>query len=53
MTEFHNKTYTVNIGTDDFKEMATGNDLFVDKTSFISALLGGGYKVTLITRPRR
>ncbi len=53
MTELQNKTYTINIGTDDFKEIATGNDLFVDKTSFISALLGSGYKVTLITRPRR
>ncbi|HQS83457.1 MAG: hypothetical protein B7Y25_01745 [Alphaproteobacteria bacterium 16-39-46] len=53
MAEFQNKTYTINIGTDNFKEMATGNDLFVDKTSFVSALLGGGYKVTLITRPRR
>ena len=53
MTELQSKTYTINIGTDDFKEMATGNDLFVDKTSFISTLLGGGYKVTLITRPRR
>ncbi len=53
MTEFQNKPYTINIGTDDFKEMATGNDLFVDKTSFIFTLLGGGFKVTLITRPRR
>ncbi|HQS85016.1 MAG TPA: AAA family ATPase [Alphaproteobacteria bacterium] len=53
MTELQNKTYTINIGTDDFKEIATGNDLFVDKTSFISTLLGSGYKVTLITRPRR
>ena len=53
MAELQNKTYTINIGTDDFKEIATGNDLFVDKTSFISTLLGGGYKVTLITRPRR
>ncbi len=53
MTEFENKTYTLNIGVDDFKKMATSNTLFVDKTSFISTLLGGGYKVTLITRPRR
>ena len=53
MTELQNKTYTINIGTDDFKEIATGNDLFVDKTSFIASLLGSGYKVTLITRPRR
>ena len=53
MIEVQSKTYTINIGTDDFKEMATGNDLFVDKTSFIFALLGSGYKVTLITRPRR
>ncbi|MBS0185561.1 MAG: AAA family ATPase [Proteobacteria bacterium] len=53
MIELRNKTYTINIGTDKFKELATGTDLFVDKTSFISALLGGGYKVTLITRPRR
>ena len=53
MTELQNKPYTINIGTDDFEEIATGNDLFVDKTSFILALLGGGYKVTLITRPRR
>ncbi|HQS83664.1 MAG: hypothetical protein B7Y25_01030 [Alphaproteobacteria bacterium 16-39-46] len=53
MTELQNKTYTINIGTDDFEEMATGTDLFVDKTAFISTLLKGGYKVTLITRPRR
>ena len=53
MIELQNKTYTINIGTDDFKELATGTDLFVDKTSFIGALLRGGYKVTLITRPRR
>ncbi len=53
MTELQNKTYTINIGTDDFKEIATGNDLFVDKTSFIASLLGSGYKVALITRPRR
>ena len=53
MAELQNKTYTINIGTDDFKEMATGSDLFVDKTFFISTLLEGGYKVTLITRPRR
>ncbi|HQS83995.1 MAG: hypothetical protein B7Y25_03570 [Alphaproteobacteria bacterium 16-39-46] len=53
MTEFENKTYTLNIGVDDFKKMATSNTLFVDKTSFISRLLGSGYHVTLITRPRR
>ncbi|MBS0185343.1 MAG: AAA family ATPase [Proteobacteria bacterium] len=53
MTELQNKTYTINIGTDSFKEMATRNNLFVDKTSFISKLLGSGYHVTLITRPRR
>jgi hypothetical protein len=53
MTEIQNKPYTIKIGTGDFKEMVTGNDLFVDKTALISTLLGGGYKVTLITRPRR
>ncbi|MBS0185223.1 MAG: AAA family ATPase, partial [Proteobacteria bacterium] len=53
MTELQNKTYTINIGTDDFKKMVTSNTLFVDKTSFIPALLGSGYHVTLITRPRR
>ncbi len=53
MTEFQNKTYTINIGVDDFKKMATSTTLFVDKTSLISTLLGSGYHVTLITRPRR
>ena len=53
MTDLQNKPYTINIGVDDFKRMATSTDLFVDKTSFISTLLGSGYHVTLITRPRR
>lgn len=53
MTELQNKTYTINIGIDDFKRMATSHTLFVDKTSFISTLLGSGYHVTLIRRPRR
>ena len=53
MRELQNKTYTLKIGTDDFKELATTTDLFVDKTSFISTLLRSDYKVTLITRPRR
>ena len=53
MTELQNKTYTINISIDDFKRMATSHTLFVDKTSFISTLLGSGYHVTLITRPRR
>ncbi len=53
MTALQNKTYTINIGVDDFKKMATSTTLFVDKTSFISTLLGSGYHVTLITRPRR
>ncbi len=53
MTEIQNKTYTITIGVDDFKTIARNNNLFVDKTSFISTLLGSGYSVTLITRPRR
>ncbi|MBS0185951.1 MAG: AAA family ATPase [Proteobacteria bacterium] len=53
ITELQDKTYTINIGVDDFKKMATSNTLFVDKTSFIYALLGSEYHVTLITRPRR
>lgn len=45
--------YTINIGTSDFRELATNNALFVDKTSLIQTVLTNGYKVTLITRPRR
>ncbi|HQS84382.1 MAG: hypothetical protein B7Y25_05460 [Alphaproteobacteria bacterium 16-39-46] len=53
MIELQKKPYTINIGVDDFKKMATSTTLFVDKTSFISTLLESGYHVTLITRPRR
>ncbi|MBS0185148.1 MAG: AAA family ATPase [Proteobacteria bacterium] len=45
--------YTINIGTSDFKELITSDALFVDKTSLIQTVLTSGYKVTLITRPRR
>lgn len=44
---------TVSIGTQDFEEIITKNNFYVDKTSFIKEWWESDDKVTLITRPRR
>ena len=53
MTEFQNKTYTIKIGTDDFKKLITESTLYVDKTLLIKTIIEDAYDVLLITRPRR
>lgn len=44
---------TVNIGTQDFKDIIENNYFYVDKTNFIKEWWENGDTVTLITRPRR
>ena len=44
---------TVSIGEQDFEELITRNDFYVDKTFFIKEWWESDDKVTLITRPRR
>ncbi len=41
------------IGLSDFKEVAAGDYVLVDKSLFIKSILDDGAKVILITRPRR
>src|SRR5690242_3144206 len=41
------------VGISDFKQLATGDYTFVDKTLFIKEVLDNGAGVILITRPRR
>jgi len=41
------------IGVSDFKDMATGNYYYVDKTLFIKEIIDSGDKILLIPRPRR
>ncbi|HQS84292.1 MAG: hypothetical protein B7Y25_01360 [Alphaproteobacteria bacterium 16-39-46] len=53
MTEIQNKTYTIKIGTSDFKTLVTESTLFVDKTLLIKSVMADAYDVLLITRPRR
>ncbi len=53
MTELQNKTYTIKIGTDDFKKLITESTLYVDKTLLIKTVIEDAYDVLLITRPRR
>ncbi|HQS84081.1 MAG: hypothetical protein B7Y25_03640 [Alphaproteobacteria bacterium 16-39-46] len=53
MTELQNKTYTIKIGTDDFKKLITESTLYVDKTILLQTLIEDAYDVLLITRPRR
>ncbi len=53
MTDIQNKTYTIKIGTSDFKKLITESTLFVDKTLLIKRVLGDAHDVLLITRPRR
>lgn len=44
---------TVSIGAQDFEEMITRNNFYVDKTDFIKEWWESEDKVTLIARPRR
>ncbi len=44
---------TVSIGAQDFEELITRNNFYVDKTLFIKEWWESDDKVTLITRPRR
>lgn len=44
---------TVSIGAQDFEELITKNNFYVDKTLFIKEWWESDDKVTLITRPRR
>ena len=53
MTELQNETYTINIGTSDFKTLVTESTLFVDKTLLIKNIVEDACNVLLITRPRR
>ncbi|OYZ38669.1 MAG: hypothetical protein B7Y25_00130 [Alphaproteobacteria bacterium 16-39-46] len=53
MTDPQNKTYTIKIGTSDFKKLITESTLFVDKTLLIKSILEDGHEVILVTRPRR
>ncbi len=53
MTETRNKTYTIKIGTDDFKKLITESTLYVDKTLLLKTIIEDAYDVLLITRPRR
>ena len=41
------------VGTDDFYDLLVNNDVFVDKSLLIKALLEDSGKIILITRPRR
>ncbi|NDB81892.1 MAG: hypothetical protein EB127_03995 [Alphaproteobacteria bacterium] len=43
----------LSIGVSDFREIASGNFLLVDKTLLIKEVMDDGAKVILITRPRR
>lgn len=43
----------VTIGTQNFEELRTNDDFYMDKTNFIKEWWESGDKVTLITRPRR
>ena len=44
---------TVSIGAQDFAELITKNNFYVDKTNFIKEWWENKDAVTLITRPRR
>lgn len=43
----------IGIGISDFRELRTGNFLFIDKSNLISEIIDAGAKVLLIPRPRR
>ena len=52
-TKINNKPLKIAVGTNDFKEMATEYDVFVDKTLFIKEIIDSSEKAILITHPRR
>ena len=52
-TKINNKHLKIAVGTDNFKEMATEYDVFVDKTLFIKEIIDSSEKAILITHPRR
>lgn len=41
------------LGIDKFRELRLNNYHYIDKTKMIADILENGFKVTLITRPRR
>src|SRR3989338_2209366 len=43
----------ISLGSDNFKDLVTTSDVFVDKSLFIQEVLESGDKAILITRPRR
>ncbi|MCP4148508.1 MAG: AAA family ATPase [bacterium] len=47
------KTKKLPVGISDFKDVVTGNYLYVDKTLFIKEILDRGDKIILLPRPRR
>lgn len=47
------KKLKISLGSDNFKELVTTSDVFVDKYLFIQEALDSGEKAILITRPRR
>ena len=47
------KKLKISLGSDNFKELVTTSDIFVDKSLFIQEALDSGEKAILITRPRR
>lgn len=52
-TEINNKHLRIAVGADNFKEMVTEYDVFVDKTLFIKEIIDSSEKAILITHPRR
>ena len=53
MNEKQSRSLRIAVGTDNFKEMATKYDVFVDKTLFIKEIIDSSEKAILITYPRR
>jgi len=47
------KTKKLPVGVSDFKDMATGDYYYVDKTLLIKEIMDKGDKILLIPRPRR
>ncbi len=47
------KKLKIAVGTDNFKDIITKSDIFVDKTLFIQEVIDSGERAMLITYPRR
>jgi len=47
------KTKKLPVGISDFRDIVTGNYIYVDKTLFIKEIIDRGDKILLIPRPRR